>query len=156
MGKLRLFHRVIDQLAKSGLILRGDPPKVIPLEGRAWGPALDGWQLSIAARDAMVSVVLRNTEATPRALTAPGWLHFFAVEITGPNGARALPTAYGRAALDPARSGTALNLQFDAGQATEVDLPIGILFQISAPGRYAVLVRCAALGVVSNVWVIEK
>ena len=74
MGKLGFFHWVGDQLAKSGLILRGDPPKVIQLEGRQWGATAGGWALSIAARAETLSVILRNTEATPREIIVPGCL----------------------------------------------------------------------------------
>ena len=156
MGKLGFFHWVVDQLAKSGLILRGDPPKVIQLEGREWGPEAGGWALSIAGRRDVLSVILRNTTDAQREMAATGWLHFFEVRITAPDGAPARPTAYGRTALDASRGGTRVDRQLGAGQAVELELPIGVLFEMSAPGRYTVVVRCPALGLESNAAIVER
>jgi hypothetical protein len=117
-----VFRRFVRLLAGMGLILHDDPPKVIHLEGRSWGPTAGGLALSIRSRGSILSVVLRNVSSQPISLTIPGWLFFYQVQIDAP------PSPYGQALLKPERRTEKIALTLKPGEATETDIPIDLLF----------------------------
>jgi hypothetical protein len=138
-----VFRRVLTFLAAMGLTLKDDRPRVIDMTGREWGDPVAGLALSI--REAkkedpqqlpVLSVVLRNTGSERKVLTIPGWLFFYEIEIS------ASPTAYGRELLKPERRTEKLDIALGPGDATEADLPIGLLYEMRAPGTYRVGVSC--------------
>lgn len=156
MPERSLFRRIIDELGKSGLILRGDPPKVIDLAGREWGQAKGGMALSLTAQGAGLSVVLRNVGEERRVLAVPGWLHFFEIFLQAPDGSPAALTSYGRRALQPGAAATLMHVALAANQAVEVDVPIAVLYQMQAQGTYSAQLQCAVLGIQSNRCVLVK
>jgi hypothetical protein len=148
MEKL-MIRGFFDFLAKMGLSVRDDPPKVIELTGRAWGDTVDGLALSVrqAPNDdssavPALSVVLRNVGATPRRLTTPGWLFFFRIDMLGPDGAPASLTPFGRELLRPERNTEKTTVALAPGEATETLLPVGSIFAMRAKGRYRVEASC--------------
>jgi hypothetical protein len=136
------FVRFYTFLAKMGLVIRDDPPKVIVMTGREWGEAVDGLVLSVRelAREdsrsfAGISVVMKNESATPRKLRVPAWIHYF--QIDGLE-----PTPYGRSVLDSARTAKQTEVMIAAGAAVEAELPISRIYEIRAPGIYPLSVSC--------------
>jgi len=137
-----LFVRFYTFLAKMGLVIRDDPPKVIDMTGREWGELVDGLTLSVRElpRDdprsvAGVSVVLKNAGANAKALHVPAWILYFHIEGLE-------PTPYGRSVLDPARTAKKADVTIPAGGAVEAELPIARLYEVSAAGVYSVQVSC--------------
>jgi hypothetical protein len=127
-----------------GLILRDDRPRVIDITGRQWGESAAGLALSI--REAtkedpqhlpVLSVVLRNTGPGRRTLIVPGWLFFYQIEINAPL------TGYGRELLKPERRAEKQDVALGPGDATEADLPIGLLYEMPPPGTYRVRLSCS-------------
>jgi hypothetical protein len=136
------FVRFYTFLAKMGLVIRDDPPRVIDMAGREWGEAVDGLVLSVrelpredAGSVTGISVVMKNAGASPRTLSVPAWIHYF--EIEGVE-----PTPYGRSLLVSARTAKKADLTIAAGGAIEAELPIGRIYNISAAGVYPVRVSC--------------
>jgi hypothetical protein len=136
------FFRFYTFLAKMGLVMLDDPPKVIDMTGRVWGEAVDGLVLSIRelAREdsrsvAGISVVMKNSSAVARTLHVPAWINYFKIE-----GVELTP--YGRSVLDPARSAKKADVTVAAGGAVEAELPIGRIYSMQAPGVYSVQVSC--------------
>jgi hypothetical protein len=83
---INAFRRFVTFLAKMGLIVRDDSPRVIDMTGREWGEPADGLALSIreGKKDdpgqlPVLSVVMRNAGPERKALTIPGWLFFYSV-----------------------------------------------------------------------------
>jgi len=105
-----------------GLLLHDDPPKVIELEGRAWGPSAGGLALSIRCRPPILSVVLRNVGSAPISLTVPGWLFFYEVHISAPL------SPYGQALLKPEHRTEKISVTLKPGEATETEIPLQLLF----------------------------
>lgn len=139
---MNLFERVFDQMARMGLAFKSDPLKVIETEGREWGPVSGGLDLSIAPRKDqkdLLSVILRNVEDTPKRVVTHGWLHFLNVHINAPL------SAYGRQALDPGRAKTDASVQLGPHEMVETEIPLGILFDLSAPGPYRVTITAGDL-----------
>jgi hypothetical protein len=126
-----------------GLIVRDDSPRMIDMTGREWGESLGGLALSVREGKKedpqhlpVLSVVLRNAGPERKALTIPGWLFFYDIEINAPL------TSYGRELLKPDRKREKIDITLGPGDATETDLPIGLLFEMRAPGSYRVRVSC--------------
>jgi hypothetical protein len=143
------FIRVFNFLANMGLVLRDDPPKVIDMTGREWGPEIDGVALSIrtmprdSLRDpAVLSVVIRNTGTTQKSFTVPGWMFFFHPEVTRRDGSAALLTAYGKQLLKPERQTEKIEVKLGPGDARETDLPVAALYEMREGGPFNVLVSC--------------
>ena len=96
--------RFFDFLAKMGIMVRDDPPKVIDVAARSWGDPVDGFVLSIEqiAHDEnappTLSVVLRNVSPAAQTLAIPGWLHYYHFDMTAPL------SPFGRELLKPERS----------------------------------------------------
>jgi hypothetical protein len=140
---INAFRRFVNLLASMGLILRDDRPRVIDMTGRQWGQTVAGLALSIleATKEdpkqlPVLSVVIRNTGPDRKTLTVPGWLFFYRIETTAP------PTAYGRELLKPERRDEKIDVALGPGDAKEADLPIGLLYEMRAPGTYHVRLSC--------------
>ena len=129
-------------LAKMGLVIRDDPPKVVDLTGREWGETIDGLALSIRelAREdsrsvAGISVAMKNETAAARTLSVPAWIYYFEIE-----GLELTP--YGRSVLDPARNAKKADVTIAPGGAVEAELPIGRIYDLRAPGVYSIQASC--------------
>ncbi len=147
------FIRVFNFLANMGLVLRDDPPKVIDMTGRGWGPAIDGIALSIrtmprdSARDpAVLSVVIRNTGTAEKRLSVPGWMFFYHAEVTRQDGQPAELTAYGKQVLKPERRTENIEVKLGPGDAQETDLPVAALFEMREGSPFEVVVWCQQPG----------
>lgn len=134
------FFRFYTFLAKMGLVIHDDPPKVIDLTGREWGETIDGLALSIRelpredSRSVVgISVAMRNTSSVPKMLSVVDWPTYFEVENLE-------LTPYGRKLFGEA--GKQRNLTLDPGGALEAELPIGRIYSMRAPEVYSVRVRC--------------
>lgn len=135
------FLRFYTFLAKMGLVMLDDPPKVIEMTGREWGEAVDGLALSIRElpRDESqtvvgISVVMRNTSAVAKQLSVQDWTRYFEIE-------KLELTPYGRKLFgDAARLKT---LTLDSAGAIEAELPIGRIYSMPSPGIYVIQVHCA-------------
>jgi hypothetical protein len=142
---MNVLARVFDQMARMGLAFKADPIKVIETEGREWGVAVGGLDLSIAPRQGrndLLSVILRNVEPVTKRIVTRGWLHFLEVHFTAP-----VPlSAYGRQALDPSRAISGVAVQLGPNEMVETELPLGLLYEMSAPGTYKVSVSCQLPG----------
>jgi len=143
------FRRFVNLLASMGLILRDDRPHVIDMAGREWGETAAGLALSIreAAKEdphqlPVLSVVMKNAGQDRKTLTVPGWLFFYQIQVFAPGGAAAPLTAYGRELLKPERRTEKIDVALGPGDATEADLPIGLLCEMRAPGTYHVRLSC--------------
>ena len=136
------FVRFYTFLAKMGLVIRDDPPRVIDMTGREWGEAVDGLLLSVrelpredAASVAGISVVLKNGGASPKTLRVPDWIHYFQIEGLQ-------PSPYGKSLLDSARTAKKADVTLVAGGAIEAELPIGRIYEMRPSGVYSVAVSC--------------
>src|SRR5580700_6919750 len=81
------FIRFFNFLAKMGLVIRDDPPKVIDMTGREWGEAVEGLALSVRElpredpdKVAGISVVMKNSGSHPRTLIVPPWIFYYEIE----------------------------------------------------------------------------
>jgi hypothetical protein len=143
MSTVHWLRRLIDLMAKSGLILRGDPPKVVHLDGRQWGAQGDGLSISIQGFDrdgAFLSVILKNEGPEPKTIRTSGWVHFFQIEVTDDGGSRVPLTAFGECARRPAAEITITALQ--PGNPVEIELPLHLLVQLTRGRRYSAEVSC--------------
>jgi hypothetical protein len=136
------FTRFYNFLAKMGLVIRDDPPKVIDMTGREWGDAVDGLALSIRelpredpGQVTGISIVMKNGGAYARTLTVPPWIFFYEVE-----GLELTP--YGQQLMRPDRKGKNIEVTLRPGDAIETDLPIATFYNLAAGGHYKVQVSC--------------
>jgi hypothetical protein len=132
------FVRFYTFLAKMGLVIRDDPPKVIDMTGREWGAPVDGLVLSVREDSrsvAGISVVMKNEGGHAKMLRVPAWIHYFHIEGLE-------PTAYGRKLLDSAGAAKDGEIRIAAGGATEAELPIGRIYEMRTPGVYPISVWC--------------
>jgi hypothetical protein len=135
----------LNWFARLGLTVRDDAPKTVDIAGREWGAPVGGFSLSIEqirkedpAQLPAISAAVRNVSGQRKRFEIPGWLVFYGIEITGPEGARAGPTAFGRELLKPERHQRRIVLDLAPGQAVETDIPIGSIYDMRAPGAYRV------------------
>jgi hypothetical protein len=140
-------------MAKMGLAMRDDPPKVLDLSVREWGAPAGGFALSIREvpredpdASPAVSVVLRNLSDDRRQLTIPGWLVFYKWEVAAADGTRVPVSPFGRERLKPERQTERFEISLAAGEANETQIPLGSIFSIRARGRYRVKASCEPLG----------
>lgn len=137
-------------MAKMGLSVRDDPPRVVDLSVHRFGEARGGLALSIRQiaredRDALasVSVVLRNAGTVQKVFTIPGWLAFYRFEVRLPDGSEAGMTPFGRALADPARGRKeSVNVTLAPGAMNETEVPLGSIFSLKAGVRYVVMAFC--------------
>jgi len=129
-------------MAKMGLSVRDDPPRVIDIAARQWGEVVDGFALSIEQipREATLSVVLRNVGTQPRTLVIPGWLGFFKVET------EAQPTRFGLELMKPERQTERINSNIGPGGLAEAQIPVASLFALQPGNSYPVRVSCTLPG----------
>jgi hypothetical protein len=139
--------RFFDFLAKMGIMVRDDPPKVIDVAARTWGDAMDGFALSIEQiphgdEDAppSLSVVLRNVGDAAQTLEIPGWLHFYHFDLTAPL------SPFGRELLKPERSSERLTVTLQPGETVDTQVPIGSIFTMKQKGEYRTRVSCTLPG----------
>lgn len=143
-------------MAKLGLSVRDDPKKVVDVAGRSWGEPVNGLALSVLLTPKQdedeliaVSVAIHNRSPQTQRLTTRGWLNFFHVSVTGPDGAVIALTPYGRELMKPERQPAASEVTLAPGEAMEADIPIGALFDMRSQlsnGRYRVQATCEANG----------
>jgi hypothetical protein len=140
---MKWLRKFLTFLASMGLTVKDDRPKVIDVVNREWGEPAGGLAFSIkeAAKEdprqpPVLSVVLRNVGSERRLLSIPGWLFFCQIETGAPL------TAYGRELPKPERRTEKIDFALGPGDATEADLPIGLLYEMRAPGTYTVRVSC--------------
>lgn len=135
--------RFFDFLAKMGIMVRDDPPKVIDVAARSWGDPVDGFVLSIEqiAHDEnappTLSVVLRNVSPAAQTLAIPGWLHYYHFDMTAPL------SPFGRELLKPERSTERLTVTLQPGEPVDTQVPIGSIFSMKQKGEYRTRVSCA-------------
>ena len=145
-----LIRGALDWFAKLGLTVRDDPPKTVNIAAREWGEPVGGFALSIQQirkedpeQLPAISAAIRNVSGEQRRFAIPGWLTFYSVEISGPQGERVGPTAFGRELLRPERHHGRIVLDLAPGQAVETDVPIGSIFDMRATGEYRVRVSAS-------------
>jgi hypothetical protein len=138
-----------DFMAKMGLSVRDDPPRVVDLSIRQFGETRDGLALSILQipledREALasVSVVLRNVSQEPKAFTIPGWLAFYRMEVRLPDGSPAGLKPFGRALANAERRKESLNVTLAPGALNETEVPLGSIFNLRAGVGYTVKAFC--------------
>ena len=141
-------------MAKMGLSMRDDPKKVIDPGARQWGAPAEGLALSIESvllredRSVMsnLSVVLRNVGDATKSLVVPGWLFFFHVEITGPDGTPVPVSSFGGELLKPSRRTERIDVTLAPGALTETQIPVGSIFEMRAKGEYRIEAWCELPG----------
>lgn len=136
-------------MAKMGLSVRDNPPKVVDLTIRAWGEAREGLVLSVGEIPRedpeslpRISVVIRNVSSEPKTFAVPGWLFFYRVDVMSPEGSVMELSPFGRALLKPERRTEHLQVAFGPGEFHETEIPIGSLYNLRARGRYSVRASC--------------
>jgi hypothetical protein len=152
-----VFRSFFDFMAKMGLSVRDDPPKVVDLTVRQWGPENGGLALSIAelpredpAALPTVTVVIRNVGHERKDFTVPGWLFFYEATVRLPDGSLAAVSPFGRQILKPERRTERLDVSLAPGQFSDTEIPIGSIFNLRARGPYTVSVVCETLSLHSN------
>jgi hypothetical protein len=140
-----MLRGFFDFMAKMGLSVRDDPPKVIDLSIRTFGPAKGDMELSVLqlTRDdpdalVSVSVVLRNAGQEPKALTVPGWLGFYQFDVRHPDGSPVAKTPFGRALSHSSRKTERIDVSLAPGALHETEVPLGSIFSLRPHGHYAV------------------
>ncbi len=133
---LSQVRRALNFLAKMGLTVRDDPPRVIDPAARVWGEPVDGFALSIAPESDAVSVVLRNVGTATRTFVVPGWLAFFRIDIDAP------PTPFGRQIVNPERQTERITATLAPGELTETQVPVGSLFSLRPGNTYRIAISC--------------
>ncbi len=137
-----------------GLSVRDDPKRVVDPETRQWGASVGGFALSIESvllredRSVMsnLSVVLRNVSDATKSLVVPGWLFFFQVEMTGPDGTPVQVSPFGGELLKPSRRTDRIEMTLAPGGLTETQIPVGSVFEMRAKGEYRIAVWCELPG----------
>ncbi|MEP6714911.1 MAG: hypothetical protein ABJC09_05015 [Terriglobia bacterium] len=142
------IRRFLDFLAKMGLSVRDDPPKVLDVASRRWSAPVDGFALSaepVPSDDPeavpAISVALRNVGATIARLEIPLWLAFYRIEVSG-----AAPTAYGRALLKSQQQSGRQSITLMPGAAVETHLPVGALYAVRRGAPAEVWIHCEPQG----------
>jgi hypothetical protein len=144
------FRSFFDYLARMGLSVRDDPKRVVDPETRQWGSPVDGFALSVESvllredRSVMsnLSVVLRNVSDATKSLVVPGWLFFFHVEMTGPDGSRVPVSSFGGELLKLSRRTERIDVTLAPGGLTETQIPVGSIFEMGAKGEYRIETWC--------------
>jgi hypothetical protein len=153
------LENFLDALGLIGFTVRGDKRKDEwkKLDGRIWGPATAGFELSIQARPSAakagvpihLALALRNTSDADVQTTIADWLAFYEVIATGPDGTRLEITPYGQRIL-AVHPDMRQNAMFPAGNSIHNELPISDLYDMSRPGKYLVRAMCPVPGTETN------
>lgn len=124
------FIRFYNFLAKMGLVLRDDAPKVIDMTGREWGEPVGGLVLSIRELKredpkqlAGISVVMKNQGTAPITLNVPPWIFYYKIE-----GLELTP--YGRQLMAGDQKRQLVDVTLRSGDAIETDLPIAKIYNL--------------------------
>jgi hypothetical protein len=140
-----VIRKLLDFLAKMGLSMRDDPPKVVDLSIHQFGETKDGLALSIRQiprddPDALpsVSVVIRNVGQETRKFVVPGWLAFYNFDVRTPDGSPALLTPFGRALNKPEHRNERINVSLAPGALNETEVPLGSIFRLRPGEKYVV------------------
>jgi hypothetical protein len=144
-----MLDKLFDTLADMGIWIRFHDKRTEPPteEGRAWGPAVDGFALSLAPlHEESVSVLIKNNTDREERMLIPGWLRYLRTNITGPGNSPVALKPYGRQVLDSAQASKSVELVFPAGKHLFTEIPIGALFNLQGGGPYRVKVECAVPG----------
>jgi hypothetical protein len=135
-----------------GLSVRDDPKKVVDIAGRQWGEPVRGLALSILLTPRKhddepysTSVAIHNQSPETQRLMTPGWLNFFRVSVIASDGALAAMTPYGRELMKPERRPALSEVVLSPGEAIEVDIPLGTIFDVRR-GQFRVHAACEAPG----------
>ena len=149
---------MVDFLAKMGLAVRDDPPKVIDFAARQWGETGAGWALSVESipgRDPghppSLSVVIRNVSEVKQTLTVPGWLHFYQLEMRDAKGSEIPMAPFGKTALNPARRTEKIEAELPPGGWTETLIPLGSFFNLRGQSGLSVTATAPVAGGVNLV-----
>jgi len=125
--------------------VRDDEPKTVDVAGREWGEPAGGFAISIQqirkedpAQLPAISAAIRNVSGERKHFEIPGWLVFYTLEITGPDGGRVGLTGFGRELLKPERHQGSIVVDLAPGQAVETDIPIGSIYDMRARGEYRI------------------
>jgi len=144
-----MFPKLFDILANMGIWIRlndkrTEPP---PEEGRDWGEPAGNFALSLASRgDENVSILIKNLGATEIRAQLPGWLHYFKVEVIGPDGGAVALKPFGKQALNDPHLARLVERSFPAGKYLATDIPVGALYDMRLTGVYRVMVSCPVPG----------
>jgi hypothetical protein len=136
------FKRFYNFLAKMGLVIRDDPPKVIDMTGREWGEAAEGLALSIRelkredpGQVAGISIVMKNGGTNPKTFQVPPWI--FSYKVDGVD-----LSPYGRQLMSSDQKVKNIEVSLGPGDAIESDLPVATLYNMRAAGSYKIGVSC--------------
>lgn len=144
----RTIEKVMDVLANLGFVMRDTRRDKVGAAHRQWGPEVEGFVLSLHLVEPIptLSVALKNTRPVERRASLPGWLFYYSVHLTTPNGSNAQLTPFGRQILSPERSQQTVEVVFPPGKPVMTEIPIATLYDMRAPGEYRVFVTCPAPG----------
>ena len=137
------IRRALNFLAKMGLTVRDDPPRVIDVAARQWGPSVDGFALPIETIAQEEGELLRFCPlcsgmwgTLPKRCPLRVGSYFPPVQTT------AEPTLFGRELLKPERQTMRVTSTLAPGEFFETQLPVGSLFDLRARGDYPAQVSC--------------
>ncbi len=148
------LKKVVDFLAKLGLTIRDDPPKVIDFNARQWGETKNGWALSVETLPGKdpgdlpsLSIVIRNVAAGPQKLSVPvskndrTWIQFYTVELREANGTDLPLAPFGKTALDPSRRAELFEAELAPGACNETVIPLGSFFNLRGKSHLKVTAK---------------
>lgn len=144
-----MFGKLFDTLANMGIWIRfRDPRSEPPAEtGRVWGPATEGFAMSIAENgEKGLSVLIRNLENVEKRARIQPWLAYLNVSILGPDGSQAPLRPFGRELLKAEERASPVERVFPPGHAVAAEIPIDALYDVSKPGEYRIVVSCPVPG----------
>jgi hypothetical protein len=143
--------RILDTLGMLGLLMRSR--RVSNFDetsaNREWGPAIEGFALSILAspdtagpeEPVKLLLALRNGDGREIQAAVPAWLSYFELRIAGPTGALAERTAYGLAVLSSSADSSMI-VVFSPERPQYVEFPLSDIYGMTAPGTYRVSASC--------------
>ncbi len=134
------LDKILDVLANLGFVMRDTRRDKLADAARAWGPAADGFVLSIHEVEPRptLSVALKNTGTAERRAAVPGWFQYYRVAIDAPL------SAFGQRLLS--QETAAMEVTFPPGEPVATEIPLATLFDLRRGGEYAVSVSCRAPG----------
>jgi hypothetical protein len=152
---IKALSRFFDTLADMGIWIRFNDPRTAPPdeEGRIWGPAVNGFALSIEAGslDAL-SIVLKNVGTVERRLFIPGWISFYQIHIKTPFNQEAPMKSFGRQSINSPANTALVERVFPPGGSLAAEVPLAPLFDLRARGIWQIKATCEIEGsaLVSN------
>jgi len=144
-----VFKGFFDFMAKMGLSVRDDPPRVVDLAAREWGEARDGLALSIEelpreSPDELpsLSVVLRNVTDRTVQLSTPGWLLFYRFDVRTAEGQLVELSPFGRELMKAEHNKARSEVSLAPGAIAETQPPIGSIYGLRPRTHYLLRVAC--------------